>query len=87
MDTHLYQDYELPIYYDSLLAKLITYDRTREGTVRIMKRALEEFAIGPVKTTIPLHLKIMDDPVFQSGNFTTDYISKFVPDDEDEEDP
>ena len=85
MDTHLYQGYELPIYYDSLLAKLITHDRTREGAIRIMKRALEEFRIRPVKTTIPLHLKVMDDPVFQSGDFTTDYIRKFVPDEEEEE--
>jgi len=85
LDTHLYQGYELPIYYDSLLAKLITHDRTREGAIRIMKRALTEFRISPVKTTIPLHLKIMDDPVFQSGDFTTDYIRKFVPDDDDED--
>ena len=85
LDTHLYQGYELPIYYDSLLAKLITYDQTREGAIRIMKRALTEFRISPVKTTIPLHLKIMDDPVFQSGDFTTDYIRKFVPDDDEED--
>ena len=87
IDTHLYQGYELPIYYDSLLAKLITHDRTREGAIRIMKRALEELTISPVKTTIPLHLKIMEDPAFQSGDFTTDYIRKFVPDEEEEEDP
>jgi acetyl-CoA carboxylase biotin carboxylase subunit len=85
LDTHLYQGYELPIYYDSLLAKLIAHDRTREGAIKIMKRALEEFRIGPVKTTIPLHLKIMDDPDFQAGNFHTGFIKKIVPEEEEED--
>jgi len=85
LDTHLYQGYELPIFYDSLVAKLISYDLTRDGAIRIMKRALEEFTIKPLKTTIPLYLKIMDDPSFQEGEFNTGFINKFVPD-EDEDD-
>ncbi len=86
LDTHLYQGYELPIFYDSLIAKLISHDLTREGAIRIMKRALEEFKIEPLKTTIPLYIKIMDDPLFQKGDFHTGFIHKFLPeDDEDEE--
>jgi acetyl-CoA carboxylase biotin carboxylase subunit len=86
LDTHLYQGYELPIFYDSLIAKLISYDLTRKGAIRIMRRALEEFKIGPIKTTIPLYLTIMDDPQFMTGDFDTGFIKKFVPDDEDEDD-
>ncbi len=86
LDTHLYQGYELPIFYDSLIAKLITYDLTREGAVRIMKRALEEFRIEPIKTTIPLHRRIMDDPLFRKGQFTTHFIQQFLPAEPEEED-
>lgn len=86
LDTHLYEGYELPIYYDSLIAKLITHDKTREGAIQVMKKALQEFRIAPIKTTIPLYLKIMDDPQFQRGDIHTGYIKKFVPDDDEEED-
>jgi acetyl-CoA carboxylase biotin carboxylase subunit len=83
LDTHLYQGYELPIYYDSLIAKLISFDLTRQGAISIMKRALGEFVISPLKTTIPLYQKIMDDPSFHQGDFDTGFIHKFVPDEED----
>ena len=86
LDTHLYQGYELPIFYDSLIAKLIAYNRTREGAIRIMKRALEEFRIEPIKTTIPLHLRIMDDPLFKAGRFNTHFIQHFLPPDPEEDD-
>lgn len=85
LDTHLYQGYELPIYYDSLIAKLISYDLTRDGAIAIMRRALEEFRISPIKTTIPLYLKIMDDPLFQKGDFNTAFIERFVPEEEEDE--
>jgi acetyl-CoA carboxylase, biotin carboxylase subunit len=85
LDTHLYQGYELPIFYDSLIAKLITYDLTREGAIRIMRRALKEFRIEPIKTTIPLYVRIMDDPSFQKGEFTTHFIERFLPDEEEED--
>jgi len=85
LDTHLYQGYELPIFYDSLIAKLISHDLTRQGAIRIMKRALEEFKIGPLKTTIPLYLKIMDDPSFLEGDFNTDFIKRFLPEEDEEE--
>lgn len=86
LDTHLYQGYELPIYYDSLIAKLISYNLTREGAISVMKRALEEFIISPLKTTIPLYLRVMDDPLFREGKFHTGYIEKFLPEEDDEED-
>ncbi len=86
LDTHLYQGYELPVFYDSLIAKLIAFDLTREGAIRIMRRALEEFGIAPIKTTIPLYLRIMGDPSFQRGDFDTGFISRFVPEEDEEED-
>jgi acetyl-CoA carboxylase biotin carboxylase subunit len=87
LDTHLYQGYELPIFYDSLIAKLVSFDLTRDGAISIMKRALDEFKISPLKTTIPLSRQIMDNPEFQKGNFDTGFIYKFVPEeDEDDED-
>lgn len=85
LDTHLYQGYELPIYYDSLIAKLISFDLTRQGAIAIMKRALEEFIISPVKTTIPLYRRIMDDSSFRKGDFDTGFIHKFVPDENEED--
>ncbi|MGD9076476.1 MAG: acetyl-CoA carboxylase biotin carboxylase subunit [Desulfobacteraceae bacterium] len=85
LDTHLYEGYELPIFYDSLIAKLISHDLTREGAIRIMKRALEEFRIEPLKTTIPLYVRIMDDPMFQKGDFHTGFIHKFLPENEEED--
>ena len=86
LDTHLYQGYALPIFYDSLVAKLVGYDLTREGAIRVLKRALQEFTIQPVKTTIPLYLRIVDDPAFQEGDIHTGYIKKFVPDEDDDDD-
>jgi acetyl-CoA carboxylase biotin carboxylase subunit len=86
LDSHLYQGYELPVFYDSLIAKLICFDLTRQGAIRVMRRALEEFAISPIKTTIPLYLQIMDDASFQEGRFDTGFIKRFVPDDVDEDD-
>lgn len=84
MDTHLYQGYELPIYYDSMIAKLITHDMTRAGAISIMKRALEEMTIGPIKTTIPLYLKILNDPMFLKGEFDTGYINRFIEENDDD---
>ena len=84
LDSHLYQGYELPIYYDSLIAKLVTFDLTRDGAIAIMKRALEEYTISPLKTTIPLYRDIMDDAEFRKGDFDTGFINKFVPQEEED---
>ena len=85
LDTHLYQGYELPIYYDSLIAKLVTFDLDRHGAIAIMKRSLDEFDIEPVKTTIPLYRRIMDDPSFCKGDFDTGFINRFVPEEDDDD--
>lgn len=85
VDTHLYPGYELPIYYDSLVAKCIAGAPTREGAIAVMKRALGEFAIGPVRTTIPLLRRILDDPKFQEGAFDTGFLKRFVAEEEDED--
>jgi len=83
LDTHIYQGYRVPPYYDSLLAKLIAHGPDRESAAKIMLRALEEFVIEPVKTTIPLHKKILAHPLFREGDFDTGLIKLLVPDEED----
>ena len=77
VDTHAYAGYTIPQYYDSLIAKLIVRGRTRELAIRKMVRALDEFVIEGVKTTIPFHRQLMTDPDFQTGNFTTRFLESF----------
>ncbi len=77
LDTHAYQGYVIPPYYDSMIAKLITTAQTREEAIAKMKRALDEFVIEGVKTTIPFHRQLMDDPEFISGNYTTKFMEDF----------
>lgn len=77
VDSHVYAGYVVPPFYDSMIAKLITTAPTREETIVRMKRALEEFVIEGVKTTIPFHLKLMEDETFKSGQFTTKYLESF----------
>jgi acetyl-CoA carboxylase biotin carboxylase subunit len=77
VDTHVYAGYTIPPNYDSMIAKLICVAQTREEAISTMKRALEEFVIEGVKTTIPFHLKLMDDPSFKAGNFTTKFMETF----------
>ena len=76
VDSHIYQGYTIPPYYDSLLAKLITFAPTRHEAIKKMKRALEEFIIEGVKTTIPFHTKMMDNPDFINGNIDTKYLER-----------
>ncbi len=78
VDTHAYAGYRIPQYYDSMIAKLIVRSRTRELAIRKMVRALDEFVIEGVKTTIPFHRQLMTDPGFQSGTFTTGFLDSFV---------
>jgi acetyl-CoA carboxylase biotin carboxylase subunit len=77
LDTHAYQSYVIPPYYDSMIAKLITTAQTREEAIEKMKRALDEFVIEGVKTTIPFHRQLMDDPDFVAGNYTTKFMENF----------
>ena len=73
VDSHIYQSYSIPPYYDSLLAKLIVWGTDRQHAIARGRRALEEFTIEGVKTTIPFHLKVLEDSRFLSGNFDTGF--------------
>ncbi|TDN37924.1 acetyl-CoA carboxylase biotin carboxylase subunit [Hymenobacter sp. UV11] len=77
VDTHVYAGYQIPPNYDSMIAKLITVAQTREECIVKMKRALSEFVVEGVKTTIPFHLALMDSEDFQAGNFTTKFLESF----------
>ncbi|MDX1640692.1 MAG: acetyl-CoA carboxylase biotin carboxylase subunit, partial [Balneolaceae bacterium] len=76
VDTHAYAGYKVPPHYDSMIAKLIVSAANREEAISRMKRALEEFVIEGIKTTIPYHLQLMDDPNFINGDFNTQYLEK-----------
>ncbi|GLB53403.1 acetyl-CoA carboxylase biotin carboxylase subunit [Neptunitalea chrysea] len=78
LDTHVYSDYVIPPNYDSMIAKLITTAQTREEAINKMKRALDEFVIEGIKTTIPFHRQLMDDPAYVSGNYTTKFMETFT---------
>jgi len=77
VDTHVYAGYTIPPNYDSMIAKIIVSGQSREEVVIRMKRALQETVIDGIKTTIPFHVRLMDDPVFQSGMFTTKFLETF----------
>ena len=78
LDTHVYSGYTIPSNYDSMIAKLITTAQTREEAINKMKRALDEFVIEGVKTTIPFHRQLMDHPDYLAGNYTTKFMEDFV---------
>jgi acetyl-CoA carboxylase, biotin carboxylase subunit len=78
VDTAAYPGYTVPPFYDSMIAKVIVHARTRELAIARMRRALGAMVIEGIKTTIPLHLKIMDDPDFQAGNFSTKFMEDFL---------
>ena len=77
VDTHVYANYSIPPNYDSMIAKLITVAQTREEAISKMRRALEEFVIEGVKTTIPFHLQLMKNEDFINGNYTTKFMESF----------
>ena len=77
IDTHVYAGYVIPPYYDSMISKLITVAQTREEAINKMRRALEEYIIEGIKTTIPFHLQLMDDEKFLEGDFTTKFMDTF----------
>jgi acetyl-CoA carboxylase, biotin carboxylase subunit len=78
VDTHVYGGYVIPPYYDSLIAKLITVAQTREEAIATMERALDEFILEGVKTTIPFHKQLMKNKDFREGNFTTHFLENFT---------
>jgi acetyl-CoA carboxylase biotin carboxylase subunit len=77
LDTHVYAGYSIPPNYDSMIAKLITTAQTREEAISKMKRALDEFYIEGIKTTIPFHRQLMDEPDYVAGNYTTKFMESF----------
>src|SRR6056297_4034249 len=78
MDTHVYSGYSIPSNYDSMIAKLITTAQPREEAINKMKRALDEFVIEGIKTTIPFHRQLMEHPDYLAGNYTTAFMDDFV---------
>ena len=76
IDTHVYQGYSIPPYYDSLIAKLIVHGKDRNEAITICRRALDEFIVDPIKTTIPFHKKVMSNPLFIKGKYSTDFIDR-----------
>jgi acetyl-CoA carboxylase biotin carboxylase subunit len=77
VDSHVYAGYVIPPYYDSMIGKLITVAQTREEAIDTMHRALSEYVIEGIKTTIPFHLQLMKNEDFRSGNFTTKFLESF----------
>ncbi|MGN6567454.1 MAG: acetyl-CoA carboxylase biotin carboxylase subunit [Flavipsychrobacter sp.] len=77
VDSHIYAGYVIPPFYDSMIAKIITVAQTREEAINTMERALSEYVIEGVKTTIPFHLQLMRNEDFRQGNFTTKFIETF----------
>ncbi|HJQ17697.1 MAG TPA: acetyl-CoA carboxylase biotin carboxylase subunit [Allosphingosinicella sp.] len=78
VDSGLYAGYRVPPYYDSMIAKLIVYGTTRERCIMRLRRALEEFVVDGMKTTIPLHQKLVDDPEFRAGDYTIKWLEEWL---------
>jgi acetyl-CoA carboxylase biotin carboxylase subunit len=78
IDSHIYHSYTIPPFYDSLIAKLIVWGSDRDHALARAKRSLEEFVIEGIKTTIPFHLKVLEDKRFKSGNFDTGFLDDFL---------
>jgi len=81
VDTHIYPGYTIGPYYDSMVAKLIVHGQNRSEAIKIMRRALQEFYIAPIKTTVGLHSQIIDHPQFLQGNVSTHFIEKLMHED------
>ncbi|MEW5757912.1 MAG: acetyl-CoA carboxylase biotin carboxylase subunit [Candidatus Omnitrophota bacterium] len=85
VDTHVYQGYEISPYYDSLIAKIISYGKNRHEAIAIMKRALDELFIEPIKTSAGFHKIILENPLFLEGKFSTSFVQKLLEKTENEE--
>jgi acetyl-CoA carboxylase biotin carboxylase subunit len=78
LDTHIYPGYKISPFYDSLVAKLITHGHNRAEAIKIMQRALNEFSIAPIKTTIPFHLQLLENPLFLKGDISTHFVQDML---------
>jgi acetyl-CoA carboxylase biotin carboxylase subunit len=77
VDSHVYPEYAIPPYYDSMIAKLLVKGESREFAIQRMVRALNEFVIEGIKTTIPFHLRLLQHEQFKSGQFDTGFLEKY----------
>ncbi|MBC8478494.1 acetyl-CoA carboxylase biotin carboxylase subunit, partial [bacterium] len=77
VDTHVYAGYEIPMFYDSLIAKLIVHAETREQAVKRLQRSLDEFIIEGIANTIPYHVQVVRDPAFVNGDYDTSFVEHF----------
>ncbi len=78
IDSHVYSGYSIPPFYDSMIAKLISHGKDRKEAIKVMQRALDEFVISPIKTTIPFHKIVFDNPKFLRGKYYTDFVEKLL---------
>ena len=78
VDSGLYTGYQVPPYYDSMIGKLIVYGVTREDCIMRLRRALEEFVVEGMKTTVPLHQKLVRDPEFLAGDYTIKWLEQWL---------
>ena len=78
VDTHIYAGYDVPPYYDSLIAKLIVHGANRQEAIKTMRRALSEFYVLPIKTTIPFHIKLLENPAFKKGDISTHFVQDLM---------
>jgi len=76
VDSHVYHNYEISPYYDSMIAKVITYGKDRQEAIQIMRRALDEVVIGPIKSTVPFTRRVLSDPQFVRDQYSTDFVEK-----------
>lgn len=77
IDSHVYASYVVPPYYDSMISKIIAIARTRDEAINTMERALSEYVVEGIKTTIPFHQQLMLDKNFRKGNYTTKFMESF----------
>jgi len=78
VDTHIYNNYEISPYYDAMIGKIITHGKDRMEAIRIMRRALDEVVIGPIKSTVPFSQNVLKSALFQRGQYSTDFIEKML---------
>jgi acetyl-CoA carboxylase biotin carboxylase subunit len=78
IDTHIYPGYEISPHYDSLVAKLITHGNTRSDAIRTMLRSLNEFTIAGIKTTVPFHIRLLENPLFLKGEISTHFVQDML---------
>lgn len=85
VDTHIYPGYTISPFYDSLVAKLIVHGNNRAEAIKTMLRALGEFHIAPIKTTIPFHIQLLENPLFSKGDFSTHFVQEMLKEEKSEE--